>query len=337
MSQRVPAPFLIYTPHKHSPTKPTLVMHLPYKSHLVILLLLSILVGLNSCSLYEDLSKCPPTHINFVYTADGTTNVLSQHIRSGHLYVYYEDGRLAYDQALSAQDLKYGVNLQNIYTGRWRIIVWGNLGDHSTVTNTSRISSAELSVRPVASETYQTTDSLYYANTLVDLDALESEEPAVVPFASAHVSLDVAVRGFDAVYNSAGHSQSNPQIRINQAGTHYTFTDYTSIIPQPTRPKAFAPQLEHNAEQDLYRARFDLLRIDEAQGLTLELMKESSSSPILKTIDLQNYLATHHIPLRGRHEVNIPILISFTGELEVVVQPFQWGVVNISPDGFKSL
>lgn len=337
MSQRVPAPFLIYTPHKHSPTKPTLVMHLPYKFHLVILLLLSILVGLNSCSLYEDLSKCPPTHINFVYTADGTTNVLSQHIRSGHLYVYYEDGRLAYDQTLSAQDLKYGVNLQNIYTGRWRIIVWGNLGDHSTVTNTSRITSAELSVRPEASETYQTTDSLYYANTLVDLDALESEEPAVVPFASAHVSLDVAVRGFDAVYNSAGHSQSNPQIRINQAGTHYTFTDYTSIIPQPTRPKAFAPQLEHNAEQDLYRARFDLLRIDEAQGLTLELMKESSSSPILKTIDLQNYLATHHIPLRGRHEVNIPILISFTGELEVVVQPFQWGVVNISPDGFKSL
>ena len=337
MSQRVPAPFLIYTPHKHSPTKPTLVMHLPYKFHLVILLLLSILVGLNSCSLYEDLSKCPHTHINFVYTADGTTNVLSQHIRSGHLYVYYEDGRLAYDQTLSAQDLKYGVNLQNIYTGRWRIIVWGNLGDHSTVTNTSRITSAELSVRPEASETYQTTDSLYYANTLVDLDALESEEPAVVPFASAHVSLDVAVRGFDAVYNSAGHSQSNPQIRINQAGTHYTFTDYTSIIPQPTRPKAFAPQLEHNAEQDLYRARFDLLRIDEAQGLTLELMKESSSSPILKTIDLQNYLATHHIPLRGRHEVNIPILISFTGELEVVVQPFQWGVVNISPDGFKSL
>lgn len=262
---------------------------------------------------------------------------MSQHIRSGHLYVYYEDGRLAYDQTLSAQDLKYGVNLQNIYTGRWRIIVWGNLGDHSTVTNTSRITSAELSVRPEASETYQTTDSLYYANTLVDLDALESEEPAVAPFASAHVSLDVAVRGFDAVYNSAGHSQSNPQIRINQAGTHYTFTDYTSIIPQPTRPKAFAPQLEHNAEQDLYRARFDLLRIDEAQGLTLELMKESSSSPILKTIDLQNYLATHHIPLRGRHEVNIPILISFTGELEVVVQPFQWGVVNISPDGFKSL
>lgn len=337
MSQRVSPP-LIYTVHKHHQTKTFPVMYLPHKPLLAILLL-SILVGLNACSLgvYEDLSKCPPTHINFVYTADGKTNVLSQHIRSGHLYVYYEDGRLAYDQALSALDLKYGVNLLNIYTGRWRIVVWGNLGDHSTVTNTSRITSAELSVRPEASETYQTTDSLYYANTLVDLDALESEESAVVPFASAHVSLDVAVRGFDAVYNSAGHSQSNPQIRINQAGTHYTFTDYTSIIPQPTRPKAFAPQLEHNAEQDLYRARFDLLRIDEAQGLTLELMKESSSSPILKTIDLQNYLATHHIPLRGRHEVNIPILISFTGELEVVVQPFQWGVVNISPDGFKSL
>lgn len=312
-------------------------MHLPYKSHLVILLLLSILVGLNSCSLYEDLSKCPPTHINFVYTADGTTNVLSQHIRSGHLYVYYEDGRLAYDQTLSAQDLKYGVNLQNIYTGRWRIIVWGNLGDHSTVTNTSRITSAELSVRPEASETYQTTDSLYYANTLVDLDALESEEPAVVPFASAHVSLDVAVRGFDAVYNSAGHSQSNPQIRINQAGTHYAFTGYTSTIPQPTRLKAFAPQLEHDAEQDLYRARFDLLRIDEIPGITLELTDEGSPAHIFKTIDLQSYLTTHHIPLRGQHEVNIPILISFTGELEVVVQPFQWGVVNISPDGFKSL
>ena len=162
-------------------------MYLPHKPHLVILLLLSILVGLNSCSLYEDLSKCPPTHINFVYTADGKTNVLSQHIRSGHLYVYYEDGRLAYDQVLSALDLKYGVNLINIYTGRWRIVVWGNLGDHSTVTNTSRITSAELSVRPEASETYQTTDSLYYANTLVDLDALESEEPAVVPLSLIHI------------------------------------------------------------------------------------------------------------------------------------------------------
>lgn len=336
MSQRVLAPFLIYTPHKHSPTKPTLVMRLPYKSHLVILLL-SIIIGLNSCSLYEDLSKCPPTHINFVYTADGKTNVLSQHIRSGHLYVYYEDGRLAYDQELSALDLKHGVNLLNIYTGRWRIVVWGNLGDHSTVTNTGRIASAELSVLPETEGIYHTTDSLYYANTLVDLDALGLEESAVVPFASAHVSLDVAVRGFDAVHNPAGHNQRKPQIHIIQAGTHYAFSGYTSIIPQPTRPKAFTPQLEHDAEQDLYRARFDLLRIDEAQGLSLELMKDGSSSQSLKTIDLQSYLATHHIPLRGRHEVNIPILISFTSQLEVTVQPFQWGVVNISPDGFKSL
>lgn len=313
-------------------------MYLPHKPLLAILLL-SILVGLNACSLgvYEDLSKCPPTHINFVYTADGKTNVLSQHIRSGHLYVYYEDGRLAYDQALSALDLKYGVNLLNIYTGRWRIVVWGNLGDHSTITNTSRITSAELSVRPEASETYQTTDSLYYANTLVDLDALKSEEPAVVPFASAHVSLDIAVRGFDTFHKAGEHSQGRPQLRINQAGTHYAFTGYTSTIPQPTRLKAFAPQLEHNAEQDLYRARFDLLRIDEVPSVTLELTDEGSPAQIFKTIDLQSYLTTHHIPLRGRHEVNIPILISFTGELEVVVQPFQWGVVNISPDGFKSL
>ena len=313
-------------------------MHLPHKPLLAILLL-SILVGLNACSLsvYDDLSKCPSRHINFAYTADGKTDVLSQHIRSGHLYVYYEDGRLAYDQTLSAMDLKYGVTLQNIHSGRWRIIVWGNLRDHSIVTNTSSIATAGLSVRPDAEETYHTTDSLYYANKLVDLNTLGREEKAVVPFASAHVSLDVVVSGFDTFRSAGARSHSKPQIRINQSGTYYAFSGYTSTIPQPTRLKVFTPQLEHHAEQDLYRARFDLLRIDEIHGLTLELTEEGSPSHVLKAIDLQSYLATHHIPLKGQHEVNIPILISFTSQLEVTVQPFQWGVVNISPDGFKSL
>lgn len=313
-------------------------MHLPHK-HLLIILLLSILVGLNACSLsvYDDLSKCPSRHINFTYTADGKTDVLSQHIRSGHLYVYYEDGHLAYDQALSARDLKHGVTLQNIHSGRWRIIVWGNLGDYSKVTNTSSIATAGVSVIPDAEETYHTTDSLYYANTLVDLNALGKEEKAVVPFASAHVSLDVVVSGFDTFHRGGVRSHGNPQIRINQAGTYYTFTGYTSTIPQPTRLKAFTPQLKHHAEQDLYRARFDLLRIDEINGLTLDLTEEGSPSRVLKSIDLQSYLATHHILLKGKHEVNIPILISFTSLLEVTVQPFQWGVVNISPNGFKSL
>ena len=256
---------------------------------------------------------------------------------AGTYMFYYEDGRLAYDQALSAMDLKYGVTLQNIHSGRWRIIVWGNLGDHSTIANTSRITTAELAVRPEASETYQTTDSLYYANTLVDLNALGKEEKAVVPFASAHVSLDVVVSGFDTFHRGGVRSHGTPQIRINQAGTYYTFTGYTSTIPQPTRLKAFTPQLEHHAEQDLYRARFDLLRIDEINGLTLDLTEEGSPSRVLKSIDLQSYLATHHILLKGKHEVNIPILISFISLLEVTVQPFQWGVVNISPNGFKSL
>ena len=57
------------------------------------------------------------------------------------------------------------------------------------------------------------------------------------------------------------------------------------------------------------------------------------------TVPLHQYVTEHKIPLKGRHEVNIPVLITFEQDasygLIVKVNTFEWNSIQIKPDGYK--
>lgn len=310
----------------------------PRGNNPLLLLFLAMLASLSACcclDMYDDPSKCPYRHILFSYTADGKENVLAKYIRNGVLYLYHEDGRLAYEQQLTTTDLRRGITLPKVHSGRWRVVVWGNMGKHTKVAHQESLGEGTLETVADAKGIYGTTDSLYYANTMIDLDTLKPQENAVVAFASAHVSFDIVIKGFDAYHNEEAREDCQPTLQITKAGTRYPFGGHSTSIPQPTEFTSFCPKLAHSASQDLYRARFDLLRFDEIQDITLTLCKGGASAPLLSTIPLHDYLASQNILLKGKHEVNIPILIAFSGQLDVVIKPFEWGSVDILPDGFK--
>lgn len=297
------------------------------------LCLLTALLLFSSCcnSFFDDLSKCKTPRLTFIYNADGSENVLRKYIQSGQLFVYNEEGELFYQQTLHPIDFKHGVELKNIHSGKWHIVAWGNVDSHTKVETSSPLHVATLFSIPDEKGIYRTTDSLYRAELLLDVDALPQGEAAVVAFASAHVSLDVFIKGFDKSFSTT------PKLLINKAGTRYQFTGYPAVIPVPTEAKPFEPALAHSTSEDLYRARFDLFRIEEINDISLQLLSEESNPQMIREIPLLDYIAQHQIPLVGRHEVNIPILITFEGKLIVSIEPFKWGSINIKPDGYKSL
>lgn len=311
----------------------------------ILFFTLSVLLLATSCQpFFDDLSKCKTPRLQFSYTANGTDNVLGQYIESGELFIYDESGRLYHAQKLYFLDLRDGLTLSNIHSGKWRIVAWGNVASHTRLTDAQTpLKEAELYTLPDEKGVYRTTDSLYYADVMLDVPALPEGGVFVVPFAAAHISLDVVVEGFDKVFGTE-NKDAAPCLTIRPAGTHYRFTDHLETgaplyIPRPDVLKPFEPTTVHDASSDRYRARFDLLRFEEIADASLLLTNtaEPNVEPLV-ALPLMQYAAEKAIPVKGVNEVNIPILIKLDnegGKLALTIEPFEWGSINIRPDGFK--
>ena len=296
----------------------------------VLLLPLTVLLMtlLSSC-VYEDLSKCPEPRLRFVYNADGSDNVLPNYIQDGYLYLYDQAGAIRYTKQLTRRDLAEGIKLPVLTLEPYRVVVWGNVTDRSQIANTDQLAKADITAQPDDKGIYRGTDSLYRAEAMLDL----CEDPQgeyTVPFSSAHIGLDVVVKGYDSFHPGAGA----PQIEILSGGTHYTFVEHPADIPLPDAYKTFVPTLGHSERDDMYRARFDLFRFTDAQAPVLRLI-DSKSGKEIKRIEFTDYLKSHNLSFDKLHEANLPLLITFTAPLQITIKPFVWGSINIKPDKYK--
>ena len=296
----------------------------------VLLLPLTVLLmALLSSCVYEDLSKCPEPRLRFVYNADGSDNVLPNYIQDGYLYLYDESGAVRYTQRLTRRDLAEGIKLPVLTLDPYRVVVWGNVTDRSQIANPDQLAKADITAQPDDKGIYRGTDSLYRAEAKLDL----CEDPQgeyTVPFSSAHIGLDVVVKGYNTFHPGAGE----PRIEILSGGTHYNFVEHPAGIPLPDAYKTFVPNLGHSERDDMYRARFDLFRFTDAQAPVLRLI-DSKSGKEIKRIELTDYLKSHNISFDKLHEANLPLLITFTAPLKITIKPFVWGSINIKPDKYK--
>lgn len=283
---------------------------------------------LTSC-IYEDLSKCPKPRLRFVYNADGSDNVLPNYIRDGYLYLYDQAGAIRYTKQLTRRDLAEGIQLPILTLEPYRVVVWGNVTDRSQIANPDQLAKADITAQPDDKGIYRGTDSLYRAELSLDLRQ-DPQGEYTVPFSSAHIGLDVVVKGYDAFHPGAGA----PRIEILSGGTHYTFVEHPAGIPLPDADKTFVPYPGHSERDDMYRARFDLFRFTDARAPELRLIGSKSGKEIAK-VNITDYLKSHNISFDKLHEANLPILITFTAPLQITIKPFVWGSINLKPDKYK--
>ena len=283
---------------------------------------------LSSC-VYEDLSKCPEPRLRFVYNADGSDNVLPNYIQDGYLYLYDQAGAIRYTKQLTRRDLAEGIQLPVLTLEPYRVVVWGNVTDRSQIAHTDQLAQADITALPDDKGISRGPDSLYRAEAILDL-CNDPQGEYIVPFSSAHIGLDVVVKGYDTFHPGAGA----PQIEILSGGTHYTFVEHPAGIPLPDAHNTFVPYLGHSERDDMYRARFDLFRFTDAQAPVLRLI-DSKSGKEIKRIELTDYLKSHNISFDKLHEANLPLLITFTAPLQITIKPFVWGSINIKPDKYK--
>ena len=295
----------------------------------VLLPLTVLLMTLLSSCVYEDLSKCPEPRLRFVYYADGSDNVLPKYIENALLYIYDESGAVCYTKQLTRQDLAEGIQLPVLTFAQYRVIAWANVTKQSQIANPDTLAKADITAQPDDKGFYRGTDSLYRAELSLDLRH-EPQGEYTVPFSSAHIGLDVVIKGYDAFHTSAGE----PQIEILSGGTHYTFVEHPAGIPLPDAYQTFVPSLGHSQRDDMYRARFDLFRFTDAKAPVLRLV-DSKSGKEIQRIELTDYLKEHNLSFDKLHEANLPLLISFTFPLQITIKPFVWGSINIKPDQYK--
>ncbi|WP_304287362.1 FimB/Mfa2 family fimbrial subunit [Porphyromonas uenonis] len=296
----------------------------------VLLLPLTVLLmALLSSCVYEDLSKCPEPRLRFVYNADGSDNVLPNYIKDGHLYIYDESGAVCYTKQLTRQDLAEGIQLPVLTFAQYRVIAWANVTKQSQIARPDTLAQADITAQPDDKGIYRGTDSLYRAELSLDLRSASQGE-YTVPFSSAHIGLDVVVKGYDAFHPGAGE----PRIEILSGGTHYTFVEHPAGIPLPDAYQTFVPTLGHSERDDMYRARFDLFRFTDAQAPVLRLV-DSKSGKEIQRIELTDYLKSNKLSFDKLHEANLPIMITFTAPLKITINPFVWGSINIKPDQYK--
>lgn len=286
------------------------------------------------CDFYDDLTKCKTPHLLFSYQADGTEEVLNQYIHSGKLFVYDDKGELYMEKELTTNDLEEGVYLENIHSGKWDIIAWGNVGSYTKIENNNSLTEAVLSTLPnKENNLFQTTDSLYVARFSLNVKELPKDGKVTLSFASAHISFDVLIKDFDSFKSN---ENSTIQLAINKAGTQYIFADITKEKPISITPHPFFPILKHSSKENIYRARFELFRIENMDNLTLNINEIIGEQSITrKPIPLFDYLAENRIPFQGRNEVNIPIMVIFKGNLDIHIEPFEWGIINLIPDDIQ--
>lgn len=296
----------------------------------LLLPLMVLLTQLLSSCVYEDLSQCPEPTLRFVYYADARDNVLPHYIADGQLYIYDEAGAVCYTQQLTRRDLKEGIQLPVLTFQKYRIVAWGNVTQQSQITAPDQLAQAAITAQPDDKGIYRGTDSLYRAELTLDLTEGTTEGGYTVPFSSAHIGLDVVVKGYNTFHPNAG----SLRIELLSGGTHYPFVEHPAGIPLPDAYKPFVPYVGHSEREDLYRARFDLFRFTDDKAPVIRLVDTASGQEVGR-VDIKEYLQREGISVDKLHEANLPILITYTGILNITIKPFVWGSIHIKPDKYK--
>lgn len=293
-------------------------------------LLLSLFTVLCCSCVGSDKDDCPPSALSFSYTADGESNVLSAYISDVTLCVFDEvTGRYVNrfsvnrEQLLSAEGFPL-----DLPDGTYRIVCWGNSGDHSRILIGNTWQESRIGHPAVfgSSSVPDTNDPLYYAITILTVKRGVSTAVAL-DFECAHISLALFIKGLDA--------SMLPIVRFDHLTPEMDF-GMQAVNPYSV---TYCPQVAYEEAQTRHVARLSVLRFATDNPITLEILEPSGAS--IYTLSLAEFMAAHDLPsargatraivTEGVQELTIPIEVIFKGTTVTASLP-QWKDESVSPE-----
>ena len=283
------------------------------------ILLTLVLLFCVSCINENNRDDCYNARILFNYNADGEANVISDYIQSAKLLVYDDSGSLYTSLHVSKLTLasKEGL-LIDLPKGRYSFVCWGNYDKYSQLTEEESIATSRIQATGyLDSSKIESNDHLYYG-----IETIEFKEgfnvTKVLDFSSAHINLEVAVKGF----------RVKPALHINNLMPQY------DMYMRPTKEysTSYWPTFEFNEGFKVYISRFQVLRFNNNNPLELVVEFPGLREPM--SISIAEFMKSFNpiLTVEDKQEVTLSILIELT-DLGVVVSIPNWqiepGIPNI--------
>lgn len=287
----------------------------------------------------EDIDSCPPELDNnlilkFLYSDAQGTDLFAENISQVDVFIYDSQDRLVQKKQVneSALNTFTGTEL-SLEPGTYRIVCWANALQKTRFENenvTDLFKNALLINADIdANNTAPNGDALYYApfptQSFLVTVAPEKIETKEIAFASAHIRIEVFVKGFEDRLNSQG-SLLPPAVQLTDISSGYDFQMQTSA-----KMISFLDIAQYQIidGQSMAVIKFNTPLFKEDTSTQL-LIKKQSGGATVTTIDLKDFIQKNNISFSGNQPIVIPILIEYKSVGIDITLP-GWGQNPVKP------
>ena len=280
------------------------------------ILILSLVLLQVGC-IKDDLDDCPNLYLNFSYLAGNKEKSITDYIHSAQLYIYDSQQQLVSVQQLHEQAILSGVGLK-LSPDTYTAIAWANVSELSSITQMQNATTALLTTQKDKEGVYSSTDPLYLGSHTFDVTAQSDfSEPVyeTVDFRSAHLSLDITIKGLGNELATVSVENLIPQ---------YDF----SMKPMKPNDINYSPRVNLSEDEKQQKAFLHVLRYKGKQPMELTITPSSEGS-IPYTLDMREFVNEYYpdLSLANRADITIRIEIEFSG-LDVIATIPDWTITD---------
>lgn len=266
----------------------------------------------------EDNGSCPPELQNnlilqFLNPDNKPNSKFTDFIGKVDVFIYDSQNRLIKKKSVEEKDLNYFAGIQlNLAPGTYRVVCWANSSDHSTyeqVLPDNLLSDASLCNSNVDVDyTANNCDPLYYAPATEQAFMVTVPSRGVktekIDFASAHACIEVYIKGFQ---DQPTYNNIPPIVRLTDVALGYNF-ERQPLDQFISYQGACNNQILN--EESLFVIYFNTPLFNEDVPSLLQIRKQSSTE-ILTTVCIKDFIRDNNISLTDNKQVVIPILIEY--------------------------
>ena len=283
----------------------------------------------------DNMGSCPEIPENnlvleFVHTDAAGTDIFPGNIHRADVFVFNPDGNLVLRQRMEKEALSVFAGTElSLPAGTYRVVCWGNAYDKTSlggafvgfgIPDANAIATGGY---PLYYAPYTQTQSPAQAFTVTVPE--QGVETAVVNFRSAHIKIEVYIKGFVDQSTQAGQPLL-PLVELTDQPSGYDYDMQASGPVLTYRDVAAARTVEG---QQLAVTGFYTPLFGEDTPVRA-IIKQQSDGSTVATVSLKDFIRDNHITLSVATEVVIPIFVDLEkGGIHITLP--QWDENPITP------
>lgn len=277
-----------------------------------------------SCTEAE-MGGCNNASVTFEYSGDGTNDTFRQHIANVTYYIYDASGVLAATGKLETTELAAFRGFQlRLERGAYEVVCWGNLEHYCQANHAERKETAKIvNLAHVENADAVNYDPLYYGAASFEVADVNEKADVTVRFHSAHITLWMYTKG--TVSLKPDGTPLPPAFHVGGFLSEFDFSGKGGGIPM-----SFTPESVHKEEKQICMARCEVPRFTEDTPSVLKVYNNADHQ-LLEVVEIAKFIEDNNIQIKGKEEIEIPIMLDFMG-LEVVVRLPTWEEVGAVPE-----